>query len=164
MMPNDVAQRFQATIAKEISFSSYLPQNRIHVPVLLRHLSRYLVRPHRMLIRLLPVPEVVAQIHQRQRDAEPHQQQRDHRGERHRAAARLAPNKEIQEEASAGDDGRIKGGGQEGRPFPLTTLHRLVETRRKVARHQTHEHVEEYRGGGERAPRSGREHSHHGEN
>jgi hypothetical protein len=41
-----------------------LPQERIHIPVLIRNLSRDLVGPDGVLVGLLPEPEVIPQIDQ----------------------------------------------------------------------------------------------------
>lgn len=112
------------------------------------HLPWNLIRPHRMLIWLLPVPKIRPQHHQWQRNKKPHEQQRDHRGKWYSATARFTPYEEIQEETSTGNDCRIEGCSEKSRSLPFASLHCFVETRGKVACYEAHEHVEENCGGG----------------
>lgn len=131
--------------------------------MLFRHLPGYLIGPDRMLIGLLPVPEVVPQVNQRQGNEHPHQQQGNHGGKRHRPTAVLAPDEEVEEEARAGDDARIEDSSPECRPFPLATLHGFVEAGRVVAGHDAVHHVEGDGGSRQGSPRRWRQHTQHRE-
>lgn len=60
-----------------------------------------------MLIGRFTVAEVRAEEHERARDEEPQAEQRQHRAERHGAAAVLAQDEKVQEKARGKDDARV---------------------------------------------------------
>ena len=67
-----------------------------------------------MLVRLLPVPEVVSEEDQRQGDAEPHGAHAQHGGEGDGAAGVFAPDEEVDEDPDPQHDTGVQGRSQEG--------------------------------------------------
>ena len=138
-------------------------QGRVHVPDLLGNLPRNLVGSHRLLIGLLPVAEVVPDVNEGQRDAEPHGSHRQHGGEGDGSGRVLAPDEEVDEDPERENDAGVEGGGQECGPLPLLALQGLVESSGVVAADQAHELVEEDGGREEGTTRGRRQHPQHRE-
>lgn len=77
----------------------------------------------------LPEAEVVADVDEREGDAEPHGSHRQHGGEGDGSRAVLAPDEEVDEEPEAEDDTGVQGGRREGGFLPLFAL---LKTQRKA--------------------------------
>lgn len=60
-----------------------IPDKLVHVPALLRDLPGDLIGANRIVIRLFPEPEIVAQIYEGHRNTKPHAQQSQHCSKRH---------------------------------------------------------------------------------
>merc|ERR1712146_879569 len=106
------------------------PTNRetwLHVPHLLRHLSRDLVDAHRELHARAEVAEVRAKEDERHRDAEPQHKQREHGAERHRARRFLPPDEEVEDEEDAEDGAWEQARCEQNVLLPVDTLQRLVK-------------------------------------
>mmetsp|Transcript_17587 Transcript_17587/g.51091 ORF Transcript_17587/g.51091 Transcript_17587/m.51091 type:complete len:496 (+) Transcript_17587:327-1814(+) len=122
-------------------------EGRGHVPGLLRHLPRDLVGARGVLDDGLLVPEVGAYEGERYRDAEPHAEQCEEGAKGHGAGALLPPDEEVKDEADEAHDAREHEGCLERVALPVGAAKHLVETRRHVARGDTHEHIEQEHGG-----------------
>lgn len=115
-----------------------LPNKLVHVPTLLRNLSRDLIGAHRVIVRLFAEAEIVSQVHQRHGNPEPHTQKSKHGGERYLGEKWgfllkqylhtnrawlvttdwrgrtygsgwvLAPNETVQHKTDGKDDGRVQ--------------------------------------------------------
>lgn len=66
---------------QQVRLFRHSPYKLVHVPALLRDLSRDLVGTYWIIIWLFAEAKVVAEVDQRHGDTEPHTQQCQHRGE-----------------------------------------------------------------------------------
>jgi hypothetical protein len=119
----------------------------VHVPRLLRDLARDLVGAHGVLWRRLLEAQVAAHKHERHRHAKPQEAEREQRAKRHRAAALLAPDEQVEAEERGKHDAREQQRGAQRHRAPLVAAEGLVQARRGVARHEAHEHKHEHHRG-----------------
>eukprot|EP00047_Mylnosiga_fluctuans_P003678 m.230338 g.230338 ORF g.230338 m.230338 type:complete len:451 (+) comp12047_c0_seq1:791-2143(+) len=127
---------------------------RLEVCLLRGHLARDLVDLEGGIIRALAVAEVEAANDKRQRDADPHEQQREHCRKGHRPGRVLAPDKEVEEEAGAKDCGREEDGKLDRSALPRLAVEGAVQAAGKVARDEAHEH-EDKDSGSHESPTAG---------
>eukprot|EP01136_Pigoraptor_vietnamica_P040473 Opistho-1_new@12426 len=134
-------------------------RDRRHVPRLVRDLARNLVGAHGLLVRRLAVPKVRSEEDEGQRDAEPHEEKHNHRGERHGERRVLAPHEKVEEEGNRKHRRREQHRRHHRLTLPVLPLARLVEARREIPRKDTHEDKEDEGHGEQTAAAGGREHA-----
>mmetsp|Transcript_47564 Transcript_47564/g.122886 ORF Transcript_47564/g.122886 Transcript_47564/m.122886 type:complete len:226 (+) Transcript_47564:444-1121(+) len=113
------------------------------VPRLRGDLARDLVRAHWQRDRSLLVPEERPQEHERHRDAEPEDEEGEHRGEGHCPGRLGSPDEQIQEEEDPEDSAGIQERRHQRRLLPILALPHLVEAGRRVARQDAGEREEQ---------------------
>lgn len=136
-------------------------EHRAHVPGLLRDLARDLVRAHGVLGGGLLEAEVAPDEDERDRDAEPQEDQGEHGAEGDGPRGLLPPDEAVEDEEGAEDDAREEERGLQGDLLPLGALEHLVQAGARVAGQQAHEDPQQEHGGHEAAAVGGGEEAQH---